>query len=202
MITIVNTQHKHIPQLVQHQQTCFPDLFSDVWMTPEAFESQLRVFPAGQHVALHNGQVVGQSSSFRCRYEQVFLPHDYHGITAANMFTNHDPVGEWLYGADMSIHPEYRGRGIAHMLMEARKGLIRQLGLRGMVAGGALPGYADYEARLRPEDYVAEVVAGRLVDPTLTPQLRIGWQVRGVLPNYTHDSAGHGAPASWLVWEA
>jgi hypothetical protein len=51
------------------------------------------------------------------------------------------------------------------------------------------------------EAYVAEVVAGRLSDPTLTPQLRNGFQVRGVLRD--HIRAGElGNDAALIVWEA
>ncbi len=200
MIAIVNTRPEHIPQLVQHQQECFPMLSPDEWFNQAKFESHLRVFPEGQHVALDGERVVAESSTFRARSEQVLVQHRFDEILAHGYFTNHDPQGEWLYGADMSVNAAYRRRGIATALYETRKALIRALGLRGMVAGGILPGYAIYSMQMSVDEYVAQVAAGSLQDPTLTPQLRQGFVVRGVLYNY-FDAEEPFAHASLLVWE-
>ncbi|MCX7792161.1 MAG: GNAT family N-acetyltransferase [Chloroflexaceae bacterium] len=200
-IVIANTRPEHFAQLAAHQRICFPTIPADDWMNVEHFAAHVRVFPEGQHVALDGDRVVAQSSTLRVSAAQAFAPHTYREITGANFFTTHDPAGEWLYGADMSVHPDYRGRRISSMLYDARKALIRRLGLRGMVAGGALPGYHHYAGRMSVEAYVAEVVAGRLVDPTLTTQLRNGFQVRGILPGYL----GGGdlvEDATLIVWEA
>jgi hypothetical protein len=100
----------------------------------------------------------------------------------------------------MSVHPDYRGRGLAGRLYAARKDLIRRLNLRGMVAGGMLPGYNHHKAALTVEEYVERVARGELTDPTLTPQLRSGFVARGVLRDYIDDAAitPH---ASLIVWE-
>lgn len=50
------------------------------------------------------------------------------------------------------------------------------------------------------EAYVAEVVAGRLFDPTLSFQLKEGFVVRGLLPDYLKDSASDNW-ATLIVWE-
>ncbi len=201
MITICTTKPEHIPQLVIHQQECFPMLSPAEWYDQAKFEAHLRVFPEGQHVALDGERVVGQSSTFRARTEQVMVQHRFNDIMGHGYFTNHDPQGEWLYGADMSVHAQYRRLGIATALYDTRKALIRALGLRGMVAGGMVPGYAEYHTQMRVEDYVAQVVAGTLSDPTLTPQLRQGFTVRDIL--YHHfDGNGPLVHATLLVWEA
>ncbi|MEO8090877.1 MAG: hypothetical protein ABI703_11310, partial [Gemmatimonadales bacterium] len=51
-----------------------------------------------------------------------------------------------------------------------------------------------------PEDYVARVAQGELVDPTLSFQLRQGFRVLAVVRDYLrHDpeSAGHAAVIEW-----
>ena len=50
------------------------------------------------------------------------------------------------------------------------------LNLRGIVAGGVIPGYADHKAEMSADDYIAEVRAGRLYDATLSFQLRNGFE--------------------------
>ena len=200
-IVITNTRPEHIAQLVRHQQLCFPTFDPNEWMDAEMFAAQLAVFPEGQHVALDGERVVGQSSTFRIARGPAFAQHTYHDITGHNRFTRHDPAGEWLYGADMSVHPDYRGRGIAKALYETRKELVRRLGMRGIVAGGALPGYRHHRGRLSVSDYIAEVCAGRLVDDTLTPQIKSGFSVQDVLYGYVDGGELVGNDATLLVWE-
>ena len=199
-ITITNTRSEHLAALAKHQQICFPTLDPAEWMREEHFASHLRLFPEGQHVALDGERVVGQSSTFRVRDDQVFRPHRFPDIIAGGFFTNHDPGGTWLYGADMSVHPDYRGLRISRLLYDARKELIRRLNLRGMVAGGMLPGYNARRDEMSVEEYVERVTRGELFDPTLTPQLRSGFVVRGILHDYIDDSriTPHG---TLIVWE-
>lgn len=68
-----------------------------------------------------------------------------------------------------------------------------------MIAGGMLPGYMNYKAQYTIEDYISAVVAGKLYDSTLTPQIRNDFVPEGVLYNYIDDSAII-AHASLLVW--
>jgi GNAT superfamily N-acetyltransferase len=198
-IIITNTRPEHLEQLAEHQRICFPSLDPAAWMNAEHFAAQLRVFPEGQHVALDGQRVVGQSSTFRVG-DRALAPHGFLEITGNLRFTEHEPQGAWLYGADMSVHPDYRGRKLSKRLYDARKALVRRLGMRGMVAGGQLPGYDQYRGAMPIEEYLAAVAEGRLFDPTLTAQLRSGFVVRGMLPNYL-DDAEHGSEASLIVWE-
>lgn len=199
-ITIANARPEHIAALAEHQRICFPTLDPHAWLKEPHFQSHLRLFPEGQHVALDGERVIGQSSTFRIGGERALAPHTFYDIIDHGFFTNHDPQGEWLYGADMSVHPDYRGRGLATRLYNARKDLIRRMGMRGMVAGGQMPGYRHYRAAMPVEEYAARVARGELTDPTLTPQLRNGFVVRGILRDYLHD-AELGDEATLIVWE-
>jgi GNAT superfamily N-acetyltransferase len=199
MITITNTRPEHAVALAEHQRVCFPTLAPHELMTAEHFLAHLQLFAAGQHVALDGARVVGQSSTFRIG-PQVFGKHTFTEIMAGGWFTNHDPQGEWLYGADMSIHPDYRGMKLSKQLYAARKDLIQQLGLRGMVAGGMIPGYPRYRDQLSVVEYVDAVVAGEIADPTLTPQLRSGFQVHGILYDYI-EAGALGNDGVLIVWD-
>lgn len=199
-ITITNTRPEHLGALAEHQRICFPTLDPSEWMTAEHFASHLRLFPAGQHVALDGGRVVGQSSTFQIGGARALGQHQYMDILGQSYFTNHDPRGDWLYGADMSVHPDYRGRKISTLLYNARKALVRQLGLRGIVAGGMIPGYRHYRDRMSVAEYARAVAAGELIDPTLTPQLRAGFAVRDILYDYI-DAGELGNDATLIVWD-
>ncbi|GAB4216337.1 MAG: GNAT family N-acetyltransferase [Roseiflexaceae bacterium] len=199
-IVIANTAPEHINELEQLQVLCYPTLAPEHRMRRPHFESQLQIFPEGQHVALADGRVVGQSSTLRVDFDLDHPDHSFDDMIAGGYFTTHNPVGPWLYGADVSTHPDYRRRGVASALYHARKALIRRLNLRGMLAGGMLPGYRHHRDSMPAEEYVARVVRGELSDPTLTAQLRNGFVVRGVLHGYLHD-AELGDEAALIVWE-
>jgi GNAT superfamily N-acetyltransferase len=199
-IEIVTLRPEHFVALEEMQRICYPTLAPDEWLRVEHFASHERLFREGQHIAVDRDRPIGQSSTFRINLDLDHPAHTFHEIIAGGFFTNHDPQGSYLYGADMSVHPDYRRQGIASRLYDARKHLIRTLNLKGMVAGGMIPGYRHHRDQMTVEDYVARVERGELRDPTLTAQLQNGFIVHGILREYIHDDTlGH--DATLIVWE-
>jgi GNAT superfamily N-acetyltransferase len=182
------------------QVICFPTLGADELMRKEHFLSHCRIFPEGDFVVLDDEQVVGLGSGFLTDFDFAAPHHTFREMIAGGYYTNHDPNGAWYYGGDISVHPDYRGRGIGKWLYDARKALAKARNLQGIVAGGVLPGYAAHKATLSIQDYVDKVVAGELSDPTLSFQLRQGFTVRGLLENYLEDEAADNW-ATLIVWD-
>lgn len=199
-LTIQQTQLSHAPVLEELQKQCYPTLDPSHLFRREHIESQVRVFPEGQHVALIDGVVVGMSATLRHAIDFAHAQHSFDEMIASGYFTCHNPHGDWLYGADMSTLPAYRKQGIATALYDARKALIRRLNLRGMVGGGMVPGYRFYKDQMSLAEYADKVASGEIKDPTLTPQLRNGYQVRGIIHEYLHD-AELGNDATLIVWD-
>lgn len=188
-ITITTITPEHFEPLAELQRVCYPTLGADELMGVAHFASQHRLFAEGQFVALVNGQVVGQGSGFFIDFDFAHPQHSFREICADLYFTNHDPASAYYYGADWSVHPAFRNRGIGRQLYAARQEFVVRSNRRGIVGGGLIPGYARYKTQLSVTAYVDEVVAGRIFDPTLSLQLRNGFQVRGMLENYLEDSA-------------
>ncbi len=63
-----------------------------------------------------------------------------------------------------------------------------------------MPGFVHYKHQMAVQDYVDQVLAGELFDPTLTFQLKEGFAVRGLLRDYLVDSASDNW-ATLIVWE-
>jgi GNAT superfamily N-acetyltransferase len=208
-IRIVNIRPEHAPALEQLQRDCFPTLGADELMTAEHFLSHVEVFPEGDFVALAaqapdgaelaRERVVGLGSGFFTDFDFDDPGHTFQEIIAGGYYTNHDPSGDWYYGGDISVHPDYRGHGIGSMLYDARKDLVRRYGKRGIVAGGVLPGYAANKDAMSVSEYVDRVRRGELFDPTLSFQLKHGFEVRGLLEGYLEDSASDDW-ATLIVW--
>ena len=199
--TIVNSQLSMVEELEAVQRAAFPTLAEDEIITAAHYTAHITRFPEGQFAVLNAaGQVVACSTDFRTSAVDLNdFEHRYIDAVANNWLSRHDPQGEWLYGADIGVLPAYRRRGIARRLYEARRNVIRSLHLRGHVAGGLLKGFSAYKAMMSVEAYVAKILAGELVDPTLSVQLRCGFTVHGIIHNYVHDSACDGK-AAFLVW--
>lgn len=182
-IFLVNIEPTYFSGLEALQVACFPALGADERMRVHHFASQYKLFPQGQFVALHrppNGaeQVVGQGSGFFIDFDFERPAHTFFEICGKLYFTNHDPNGAYYYGADISVHPDFRRRGIGMMLYRARQELVRRANKRGIVAGGMIPGYAAHKEEMTAHEYVERVVAGEMHDATLTFQLRNGFQDR------------------------
>ncbi|MFM2033230.1 MAG: hypothetical protein RLZZ297_1995 [Chloroflexota bacterium] len=197
---VTNTRPEHFDALEELQRLCYPTLDPSHLLRREHFESHLRVFPEGQHVVLYEGRPVAMSSTLRQHIDFDHAQHAFDDVIAGGFFTTHAPDGEWLYGADMSTHPDFRQRGLASLLYQARRALIKRLNLRGMVGGGMVPGYRFYRDQMSLEAYAAAVSAGTIKDPTLTPQLKNGYVVRGIIRDYLHDEL-LGNDATLIVYD-
>lgn len=169
---------------------------------PEAVWSErslllhLDSFREGQFVAeASNGTIISTSTTMRTDFARALEPHTWLELTGHGTLSTHDPWGDTLYGVNIAVDPAWQGRHVGRALYDARLALARRLGCRAFVAGARLAGYHRHADRLTPEQYLEEVVAGRLFDPTVSKQMHIGFQVRGLLRDYAPDPETHGHAA-------
>lgn len=158
-----------------------------------------QVFPEGNFVVLDEGRPIGMGLGLLVEFDFDHADHSLADVTGDDGVSNHHISHPWYYGTDISVYPEYRGRGIGRRLYELRKDCVRRLDKRGIVAGGVMPGYAAYLDAMGAEDYIAKVVAGELHDPTLSFQLNNGFVAMGALPGYIKDPTV-GNNAVLIVW--
>jgi predicted amidohydrolase/GNAT superfamily N-acetyltransferase len=201
-VVIRQAEPDDFPRLIELNSRAFPLLGEEnvVWSIRQ-LNNHIKVFPAGQLVAVVGGRIVGAVASLIIKSgRDPYRAHTYAGITDGGYFHNHDPSGDTLYGADIYVDPDHQGMGIGAALYEARRTLCRRLNLRRILAGGRLAGYAERAAELTPEEYVQLVKDGAIRDNVLGFQLREGFVVRGILRNYITDpvSLNHASLIEWL----
>ncbi len=167
--------------------------------------NHLRVFPQGQFMAydIDTERVVGMCTSMIVDFDPDRpLLESWRRTTGDGTLNTHRPDGKWLYGVDCVVLREHRGQGVGGKLIKARTAALRKLNLRGMVAG-SVP--IDYHiaaaAGVSIEDYVADVVAGRRWDTNLSKQLKKGFRVHNIIPNYIMDYPKTLNYAVAIVWD-
>ncbi len=173
----------------------------DVVWGERHLKSHQLVFPQGQLVAELDEAIVGAVATLIVDLgPNPLRHHTWAGITDSGYFTNHDPEADTLYGADVYVDPDYRGRGVGAALYEARRRLCKRLNKRRILAGGRLLNYREHAARMSPEEYAERVAAGKLTDQVLSFQLREEFTLRGVMPHYIQDptSNNHASLIEWL----
>jgi GNAT superfamily N-acetyltransferase len=167
-------------------------------------ERQLERFPEGQFVAVTHAEgrevVVGTATTLRTRRPPDAPPLRWHQVIGDYSLPFHDPEGDWLYGVEIAVHPEYQRRGIASALYTARLGLVPELGLKGWYAGGMLMGYHRYADVLTPRAYAERVLAGELTDPTVTMQLHRGLRPLAIVEDYYPEPKAGGC-AVLIAWQ-
>ncbi len=162
--------------------------------------AHIEQFPEGQLGIELDGVLVATSTCLIVDEETYGPRHTFRQVSGRGYLENHDPEGDTLYGIDIAVSPDHRGKRLARRLYTARKELTRELNLQRMIVGGRMPGYHEHQAALSPVEYVSRVLDKQLRDPVITAQIANGFTVRGVLRDYLpsdRESCGH---ALWLEW--
>jgi GNAT superfamily N-acetyltransferase len=186
-LVVASTRSEHAEQLGKLQDVCFPTLDPEQRFKAEHYHKHLELFPDGQFVVLDGEKVVGMTSTVRLDFDFEHPGHDFDDIIQGGWLTSHQPAGAWMYGADIGTHPEYRRRGIAKALYSARHDTVRRLGLKGQVTVGVLAGFAKHRGAMTIEQYFEQVREGKLNDPTVSAQVAVGFEIRGLMREYLHD---------------
>ncbi|MGI9646618.1 MAG: GNAT family N-acetyltransferase [Ilumatobacteraceae bacterium] len=186
----VHLQARWAHQVEAIELACFPTAEPEDLYDEAAIQDLAADFPEGCFVGLDGDEPVANGFGVRTAFDFDHPQHNLEELLSANPTpSGHDPAGDWYYGTDIAVRPDYRRRGIGHELYDLRKGVCRTLNLRGIVAGGVIPGFADHKHEMTADEYVAAVRAGELYDRTLTFQIENGFEARCALANYLRDPA-------------
>jgi ribosomal protein S18 acetylase RimI-like enzyme len=211
-IYVRNTRPEDFPAIVELCRRVYPETLP--W-GEEQLASHLQVFPEGQLVAVERApgsgggpgdapgeeRLVGMAASLILSWDDYEIGDTWRDFTDHGMFTNHDPQGRTLYGAEVMVDPRTQGQGVGSKIYDARRELVQRLGLRRIRAGARLRGYRRYADRMSAREYVERVVAGEIRDATLTFQLNRGFRVLKVVSGYLKGdpaSQGWAAVIEWL----
>ncbi|WP_310380210.1 GNAT family N-acetyltransferase [Flavobacterium sp.] len=178
-----NATLEDVIQMENVQIQCYPTLNKLEIMNKNHFENHIKIFPEGQIVIELEGTIIGSTSTMRSRFP--YEEHTFMETTDNLWITNtHEPNGDWMYGIDMGILPEYRGLGLSRELYLARQEVCSKLKLKGQVIAGMTIGYGNVKDKMTIEEYCYALEIKKFTDPTVTPQRKAGF--RWIKPLYNH----------------
>lgn len=119
---------------------------------------QINSFPDGHFVAIYNNKIVGYCASIRLPESKVTGSHNWKEITGGGYGTTHVENGDYLYGYEVCVDPEFRRLKIGQRFYNERKKLCKHLHMKGIVFAGRLPNLAEkIEQCGSPEKYLEAV---------------------------------------------
>jgi GNAT superfamily N-acetyltransferase len=183
--TIQNTQPHHAQVLHELQKIVFPTLAAEERMQAKHYLKHIELFPEGQFIILDGDKAIGMSTTIR--YHLAMNDHTFLEVSEGLWMTSHEPDGEWLYGMDVGVHPDYRGQGLARQIYRARQETCKILDLKGQMTVGMPNGYMDFMDKFTLDEYYAEILRGSIHDPTVSVQQRMGFELVRLIHNYLDD---------------
>ncbi len=195
----VNLTDDLAPQCAALELAAFPHADPADLLSEADIRAYARTFPEGFFVCLAGDRVVGQGAGIFLDFDFDHPQHSITEITGEHQCGNHDPAGDWYYGTDIVVHPDFRRQGIGGELYRLRKDLVRRLNKRGIIAGGHMHNFVDHKHEMSAHEYLRKVAAGELYDATLTFQQDNGFEIVAALEDYLTDSATDNWSAL-IVW--
>ncbi len=200
-IVVRNTTPADFAGVIALTEATYPG--SPPWQGKQ-LASHLTRFPEGQLVAIDttSAEVVGMAASLIIAWDDYNFDSNWRDFTSNGTFDNHDPTkGKTLYGAEVMVLPGRRGLGIGKALYAERRDIAERLNLKRIRAGARLRGYHRVAHRMTAAEYADRIARGQMRDPTLSFQLREGFQILGVAENYLRndpESLGWAAVIEWI----
>jgi GNAT superfamily N-acetyltransferase len=181
-----NATADDVIQMEYVQKQCYPTLDKSELLNREHFINHINIFPEGQFVIEREGVIIGSTSTML-----VYFPKENKSFldeTDDLWITNkHKPDGDWMYGLDMGVLPEYRGLGLSRELYLVRQEVCKKRRLKGQVIAGMTIGYGRVKEKMTIEEYCYALEIRKFTDPTVTPQNKAGFRWIKPLYNYIND---------------
>jgi predicted amidohydrolase/GNAT superfamily N-acetyltransferase len=198
-IIVRKTTFKDAGAINQVVQKCYPGVPP---YPVDALRAQINHFPEGQLVVEYEGQVIGFCITFIISEAEAMKPHTWKEITGSSFASRHDPLGDFLYGMDICVDPDFRGKKIGERLYNERRNLCQSLKLKGILFGARIPGFIKKKKTYpTPEEYLEAVKSKKIKDPTVSFQMKNGFKPITVLKDYLPSDTESSGYAILMRWE-
>ncbi|WP_291122962.1 GNAT family N-acetyltransferase, partial [Flavobacterium sp. UBA6046] len=176
---------EYAKQQAELQKIVFPTLSEEELMTEEQYKRHIEIFQEGQMLVLDGDTVIASTTTLLQNYHKGH--HTFLGISDNLWLGTHDPKADWLYGLDVSVHPDYQGKGIGRQIYNARQEVAITLGTKGQMTAGMPIGFDKVKDQMTIAEYCDKLIKGKIIDPTVTAQTKCGFILVEPLFDYLDD---------------
>jgi GNAT superfamily N-acetyltransferase len=179
-------------------ETWSEDLVSD-----DAIQAGLNTFADGYFCAFADGELAGSLATILITQDIREPIHRWGQMTADGSLTTHDPNGNVMFGAALSVSERFQGLGIGTQLIQHAKRFIVEHNLDGFVGASRIPLYHQH-SKMPVEAYVEKRDDdGNRFDPELRFYERC-LTLGEIIPEYMSgdwadpESLNYGVKVYWL----
>lgn len=176
---------EYAKQEAELQKIVFPTLSDEELMTEAQYKRHIEIFPEGQMIVLDGDRVIAATTTLMQNHHKG--PHTFLEISDNLWLGTHDPKADWLYGLDVSVHPDYQGKGIGREIYNARQEVAKQMGTKGQMTAGMPIGFDKVKDQMTIAEYCDKLIKGEIIDPTVTAQTKCGFILVEPLFDYLDD---------------
>src|SRR5699024_7268016 len=197
-VVVRHIQEEDLPQIADLSQKC---LGSSMSLKLEHLKSQLEIFPEVQKCVENQGQIVGSDSRLIVNFSDYGFDHDSDEIYDEGFIWYHNTSVVNLYGIEVGVDPQFRGMKIGRHLYNGRKQVCKDLNLQSIIIGGRIPHYYRYADKMTADEYAFKVIKGEIYDPVMTFQVKNGFVLNQVIPNYLagdDESLQYATSMEWI----
>ncbi|MBC7754542.1 MAG: GNAT family N-acetyltransferase, partial [Moraxellaceae bacterium] len=198
-IAVRKTEYADAPRINEIVAKCYPGIPP---YPVDALRAHINHFPEGQMVVEFEGVIVGFCTTFIISEADAMEPHTWKEITGSGFASRHDPEGDFLYGMEVCVDPEFRGQKIGERLYNERRKLSQKLKLKGIFFGARISGFVKKKKIYpTPELYLRAVKARIIKDPTISFQMKNGFEPTHILENYLPSDVESQGYAVLMRWD-
>ena len=176
-------------------------VYKDAPYSTAHIRGQINNYSEGVFVAIFDEKIVGYCATIRVEESAALKKHTWRQITGNGYGSTHRANGDWLYGYEVFVDPDYRRLRIGDRLYKERRNLCIHYRLKGIIIVGRLPYLTRRRKKVSSaEEYIEAVQNKKIRDPIFTFQIRQGFEFLKIVKNYDPtdtESLGYGALMVW-----
>lgn len=195
-LVVRNVTLKDIDEIIELSGRIYPEPY----LAPP-LRGQINHYSEGCFVAVYEDKIIGYCATMRTTEKKALKRHTWMEMTANGYCSTHKPDGDYLYGVEVMVDPNYRGLRIGERFYSERRNLCKHYRLKGITFGGRLPLLGRRLKQTETvQQYIELVKSKKIKDPVLSFQLRQGFDVYQVLPDYLPEDTESLGYAAQMIW--
>lgn len=180
------------PALKHLMQLAFADI-EGAYAPEEEMTMLYKLYPRALVLCFFDEELIGANLGRIVPIEPYAAPHTQEECIALERYVPEAATGEWVYGLDIFVHPQYQNLKIGKQIFEIFLHNVYADNFRGVVGISRAVNYLPHAHEMDLETYTAKVKARELNDSVLSFHLRNGAEFVSISPEFSdHDEASGG----------